>query len=426
MPNLRDLVAHTRKSSIELGLLSIDRRNQALVAIAHQLRTHQEQVLSANGADLALADDLAPALRHRLKLDEKKLQDMIKGLEDLAKLPDPLHHRTIHRQLDENLILQRISCPIGVLGVIFESRPDALVQIAALAIKSGNGAILKGGQEALHSCQILLSLIHQALTTVSIDPHCLELVTTRAEIMEILQMDDLIDLIIPRGSNEFVRYIQTHSRIPVIGHADGICHVFIDREVDREMAVQVTVDSKAQYPAACNAVETLLIHQDIAPEILPLVVQALRAHQVEVRGCSQCLQIVPDLVPATERDWAEEYLDLILAVKIVPSLQAAIDHINHYGSHHTDAILTSDPRSAQEFQQKVDSAGVYHNCSTRFADGFRYGFGAEVGISTQKIPPRGPVGLEGLVTYKYLLSGRGETVADYTMGKSFLHRDLPL
>lgn len=426
MSNLRTLVTRTRQTSIDLGLLSIDRRNQALLEIGHQLRENQGQVLEANDRDISQADNLPLALAQRLKLDPKKLQGMIKGLEDLAKLPDPLHHRTIHRQLDENLILERISCPIGVLGVIFESRPDALVQIASLALKSGNGAILKGGREALHSCQILMTLIHRALEKMDIDPHSLELVTTRAEIMEILAMDDLIDLIIPRGSNEFVRYIQTHSSIPVMGHADGICHVFIDRSADPAMAIRVTVDSKVQYPAACNAIETLLIHQDIAEEILSRIVEALTAKQVEVRGCDQCLGIMPNLMPASDTDWTAEYLDLILAIKVVADLQEAIDHINRYGSHHTESIVTNDPRSAREFQQRVNSAGVYHNCSTRFADGFRYGFGAEVGISTQKLPPRGPVGLEGLVTYKYLLSGQGETVADYTMGKSFLHRDLPL
>ncbi|MFN3926970.1 MAG: glutamate-5-semialdehyde dehydrogenase [Pseudanabaenaceae cyanobacterium] len=427
MENLRSIVERTQQAGMSLGLLPLAKRNQALLAIAQNLEAETEQILRANAQDVAQAQNLPSALVQRLKLDLKKIKGMVKGLQDLAKLPDPLNQRQIHRELDENLVLQRLTCPIGVIGVIFEARPDALVQIAALAVKSGNGAILKGGSEALNSCQTLMAIIHRALQTVGIDPHVLELVTTRAEIMEILQMDDLIDLIVPRGSNEFVRYIQTHSRIPVMGHADGICHVYIDRAADLGMAVNITVDSKVQYPAACNAIESLLVHQEIAPQALPLVVQALREHKVEVRGCALSCQLVPDLIPAQERDWTTEYLDLILSVKIVPDLASAIDHINRYGSHHTEAIVTEDIHTAQVFQQRVNACGVYHNCSTRFADGFRYGFGAEVGISTQKLPPRGPVGLEGLVTYKYWLTGKGQIVADYTgeNPRPFTHRDLP-
>jgi len=426
MSLLRAVVANTRKAAQDLGLTPIALRNSALLAIADQIAQQQAQILSANAQDLATADQLPFALAQRLKLDSHKLQGMIKGLQDLAKLPDPLNRRQIHRELDHGLVLQRLTCPIGVIGVIFESRPDALVQIAGLAIKSGNGAILKGGSEALHSCQALMQAIHQGLSAVGIAPQVLELVTTRAEILEILQMDNLIDLIVPRGSNELVRYIQSNTQIPVIGHADGICHLYIDEFADVAMALAVTVDSKVQYPAACNAIETLLVHQAIAPQFLPQAVQALQKQGVELRGCPRTLQIVPGLIPAQESDWSTEYLDLILAIKVVDSLTEAIDHINQYGSQHTDAIITESLDNAQTFQQRVLSCGVYHNCSTRFADGFRYGFGAEVGISTQKLPPRGPVGLEGLVTYKYYLNGKGQTVAEYAGAgaKSFTHIDL--
>jgi len=426
MSLLRSVVAATQKSAQDLGLTSSALRNSALLAIAAQIAQHQEQILQANAQDLTQADQLPFALAQRLKLDSHKVQGMIKGLQDLAKLPDPLNQRQIHRELDTGLILQRLTCPIGVIGVIFESRPDALVQIAGLAIKSGNGAILKGGSEAVHSCQALMQAIHQGLREVGIPPQVLELVTTRAEILEILHMDDLIDLIVPRGSNELVRYIQSNTKIPVMGHADGICHVFVDEFADLAMAVAVTLDSKVQYPAACNAIETLLVHQAIAAEFLPQVVKALQEKGVELRGCDRTRHIVPDLIPAQESDWTTEYLDLILAIKVVDSLSEAIAHINQYGSHHTDAIITESAANAQTFQQRISSCGVYHNCSTRFADGFRYGFGAEVGISTQKLPPRGPVGLEGLVTYKYYLNGKGQTVAEYAGAgaKTFTHIDL--
>ncbi len=426
MSSLRSVVLAAQRAGQDLGLTPIALRNSALLAIADHLAQHEEQILQANAQDLAQADQLPFALAQRLKLDRHKVQGMIKGLQDLAKLPDPLNQRQIHRELDHGLILQRLTCPIGVIGVIFESRPDALVQIAGLAVKSGNGAILKGGSEALHSCQALIQVIHQALSTVGIAPEVLQLVTTRAEILEILHMDDLIDLIVPRGSNELVRYIQANTKIPVMGHADGICHVFVDEFAEVEMAVAVTIDSKVQYPAACNAIETLLVHQAIAPRFLPQVVKALREKGVELRGCDRSRHIVSDLIPAQESDWTTEYLDLILAIKVVDSLNEAIAHINQYGSHHTDAIITESVENAQTFQQRVLSCGVYHNCSTRFADGFRYGFGAEVGISTQKLPPRGPVGLEGLVTYKYYLNGKGQTVAEYTGAgaKSFTHVDL--
>jgi glutamate-5-semialdehyde dehydrogenase len=322
---------------------------------------------------------------------------------------------------------------VGVLGVIFEARPDALIQITTLAIKSGNGVILKGGREAIRSCETLVKVIHQALSATAVDPATIQLLTTREETLALLQLDDYIDLIIPRGSNSFVRFVQENTRIPVLGHADGICHLYVDQAADLQKAVDITVDAKAQYPAACNAIETLLVHCAIAPTFLPLAAAALQKRNVELRGDESTLKILEDflgesrlVVPATEADWSTEYSDLILSIKVVDSLEDAINHINTYGSQHTDAIVTEDQSIADTFLAQVDSANVFHNCSTRFADGFRYGFGAEVGISTQKMPPRGPVGLEGLVTYKYQVTGSGHIVTPYTGkdAKPFTHKDL--
>jgi len=331
----------------------------------------------------------------------------------------------IHRELDEGLVLKRISCPVGVLGIIFEARPDALIQITTLAIKSGNGVILKGGKEAIRSCETLVKVIHQGLSATAVDPAAVQLLTTREETLALLQLDKYIDLIIPRGSNSFVRFVQENTRIPVLGHADGICHLYIDEGANLQKAVYITVDAKTQYPAVCNAIETLLVHSAIAPTFLPLAAAALQKRNVELRGDEPTRKIV-DISAATEADWSTEYSDFVLSIKIVDSLEDAIDHINTYGSRHTDAIVTEDQAVADTFLAQVDSANVFHNCSTRFADGFRYGFGAEVGISTQKMPPRGPVGLEGLVTYKYKVTGNGHIVSTYVGkdAKAFTHRDV--
>ncbi|MFZ4640463.1 MAG: glutamate-5-semialdehyde dehydrogenase [Nodosilinea sp.] len=419
----------TRRGAQALAVASTTIKNQALEAIATALENQQEQVLAANQTDCQAAEDsgLAKPLYDRLRLNGVKLKGAIAGVRDVARLPDPVGTVQLHRQLDEGLILSRVTCPLGVLGVIFESRPDAVVQIAALAIKSGNGVILKGGSEAVNSCRALVAAIHEGLTAVGFDPALVQLLTTREETQALLELDRYIDLIIPRGSNAFVQFVQTHTRIPVLGHADGICHLYLDDAADVSKAIAIAVDAKAGYPSACNAIETLLIHQAIAPTALPALVTALRQAGVEVRGDSQARQIIPDLVAATETDWTTEYSDLILAVKVVDCLATAIAHINTYGSRHTDGIVTEDPIVAAQFMSQVDAAGVYHNCSTRFADGFRYGFGAEVGISTQKMPPRGPVGLEGLVTYKYQLVGNGHVVATYSgaQARPFTHQDLP-
>lgn len=426
-PPLIAIAQQTRDCAINSAVISTDAKNQAIEAIAQALESLADEILAANAADCqaAAASGIPKPLYNRLKLDEAKLKAAIAGVRDVGNLPAAVGVVQIHRQLDDGLILKRITCPLGVLGVIFEARPDAAIQISALAIKSGNGVILKGGQEAVRSCEAIVRAIRQGLAKTAVKPGVVQLLTTREETLALLQLDQYVDLIIPRGSNSFVRFVQDNTRIPVLGHAEGICHLYVDSSADIGKAVEIAVDAKTQYPSACNAIETLLVHQSIAPSFLPLVAARLQERDVELRGDERTREFL-SIAPATEADWATEYSDLILSIKIVDSLEDAIAHINSYGSGHTDAIATEDPDAAATFLAQVNAAGVYHNCSTRFADGFRYGFGAEVGISTQKMPPRGPVGLEGLVTYKYQLSGDGHVVATYTgeNGRSFRHRDL--
>ncbi|WP_439566315.1 glutamate-5-semialdehyde dehydrogenase [Gloeocapsopsis crepidinum] len=423
---LTAIARKTRDCAQTLAVLSTEQKNQAIEAIAQALESATDEILAANAADCAAAYDKIPKpLYHRLKLDRAKLQSAIAGVRDVGKLADPVGEVQIHRQLDDSLILKRVTCPLDLLGVIFQARPDAAIQISALAIKSGNGVILKGGKEATRSCEAIVKAIHLGLSQTVISPDVVQLLTTREETLKLLQLDQFVDLIIPRGSNSFVRFVQENTHIPVLGHADGVCHLYIDRAADLSKAVAVTIDSKTQYPAACNAIETLLIHQAIAPAFLTLVAPAMQQHNVELRGDVETRKIL-DIAPATETDWSTEYSDLILSIKVVDSLTDAIAHINEYGSGHTDAIVTENAETADTFLAQVNATGVFHNCSTRFADGFRYGFGAEVGISTQKLPPRGPVGLEGLVTYKYKLTGEGHVVATYTgeNSKLFTHKDL--
>ncbi|HAT15280.1 MAG TPA: glutamate-5-semialdehyde dehydrogenase [Microcoleaceae bacterium UBA11344] len=425
--SIAQIAQKTRQATRKLAVLSADAKNQAIEAIAKALEVAAPSIVAANVADrqAAEADGIAKPLYDRLKLDEVKLKSAIAGVRDVAKLPEPIGVVQIHRELDAGLILKRVTCPLGVLGIIFEARPEALIQIVSLAIKSGNGVILKGGKEAVRSCEVLTKIIQQALAETAVNPECVQLLTTREETIELLKMDEYIDLIIPRGSNSFVQFVQENTRIPVLGHADGICHLYADKAADINKAVEIAVDAKTQYPAACNAIETLLVHRAIAPKFLPIVAQALQQKKVELRGDETTREIL-DIAAATETDWSTEYSDLILSIKIVDSVEEAINHINTYGSRHTDAIVTEDSEAAETFLNQVDAAGVYHNCSTRFADGFRYGFGAEVGISTQQMPPRGPVGLEGLVTYKYRVVGDGHIAASYVgnEAKEFTHRDL--
>ncbi|MFZ9149052.1 glutamate-5-semialdehyde dehydrogenase [Vulcanococcus sp.] len=427
-PELLQRAAGVRTAAMALGRCSDEQRRQAVLAMADALERHAAQIVAANQEDLqaAAADGLAVALVARLKLDASKLAAAITGVRQVADLPDPLGVRQLHRELDQGLVLERFSVPLGVLGVIFEARPDAVMQIASLAIRSGNGAILKGGREASRSCVAILAALQQGLAASAVSPDALALLTSREESLALLKLDGLVDLIIPRGSNALVRFIQDNTRIPVLGHADGVCHLYVDRDVNLEQALRIALDAKTQYPAACNAIETLLLHQDAAAAFLTLALPAFERAGVTLRGdaASQALGV---LEAADDEDWRTEFSDLLLSVRVVPDLQEALEHIRRYGSRHTDAICTTNDSTAETFLRSVDSAGVYRNCSTRFADGFRYGFGAEVGISTQTLPPRGPVGLEGLVTYRYQLCGDGHIAADYASGlRSFTHRDLPL
>ncbi|HEY9301988.1 MAG TPA: glutamate-5-semialdehyde dehydrogenase [Phormidium sp.] len=425
--SLSAIAQKTRQAARSLAVLSAEAKNQAIEAIAQALEAAATEIVAANTADCKAAEaaGIPKPLYARLKLDETKLKGAIAGVRDVGRLPNPVGAVQVHRELDEGLILKRVTCPLGVLGVIFEARPDAVMQISTLAIKSGNGVILKCGQEAVRSCEALVKAIRQGLAKTEVNPDVVQLLTTREETLELLKLDQFVDLIIPRGSNSFVRFVQENTRIPVLGHAEGICHVYVDKAADLQKAISITVDAKTHYPAACNAVETLLVHQAIASEFLPQVANTLQSKNVELRGDESTCEIL-NITQATEADWATEYSDLILSIKIVDSLSEAIDHINTYGSRHTDAIVTEDTAAATNFLAQVNAAGVFHNCSTRFADGFRYGLGAEVGISTQMMPPRGPVGLEGLVTYKYQIAGDGHIAATYSGAdaKLFTHRDL--
>ena len=397
-------------------------RNRALRGVADAIAAAKADILEENRKDLEAAEQKgisAPVLK-RLKFGEDKIRDVLDGIEELIGLPDPLNRITLARELDEGLRLYRQTCAIGVIGVIFEARPDAMVQVASLCVKSGNCAMLKGGSEARLTNRKLFEVIYGAVLESGLPEGCLMLAETHDDIDNVLQCHESIDLLIPRGSNEFVQYIMNNTKIPVMGHADGICHIYVDKDADLEKAIPIIVDAKTQYAAACNAVETLLIHRDAAEKLLPQLAKALADAGVRLRGTEGVRGIV-ECDAAGEEDFRTEYLDYIVSAKIVDSLDEAIDHINRYGSHHTDSILTENRDAAERFLQLVDSAGVYCNCSTRFADGFRYGFGAEVGISTGKIHARGPVGLEGLVTYKYKLYGDGHIVKDYAEGRRQFH-----
>jgi glutamate-5-semialdehyde dehydrogenase len=416
-----------------LAASSNETRNAALRAIADALKANKERIFAANAEDCRAAGEngIAPAVMKRLAFNEAKLTDVCKGIDQLISLPDPIGKSLLKRELDAGLVLERVSVPIGVIGVIFEARPDALVQISTLCLKSGNCAILKGGKETAGTNRVLFSIIHDAAVSAGLPSECLLQAELHNEIDELLQCEKDVDLLIPRGSNQFVQYIMNNTKIPVMGHADGICHIYVDRDVDMDMAINIIIDAKTQYTAACNAVETILINREIAPVFLPLLARSLKAAGVKLRGTQEAEDLIARSSDAAAQidavdimdddDFRTEYLDMIISLKVVADVEEAIDHINRYGSHHTDSILTRDDAVAARFMQMVDSAGVYRNCSTRFADGFRYGFGAEVGISTSKLHARGPVGLEGLVTYKYLITGSGQIVGDYASGRSSFH-----
>jgi len=427
-PQLIKEAQSVKEASILLGQATDEQRCEALACMAKALHDKADEILKANLLDLQRSEKegLNKSLLSRLQLTETKLKSCIDGVLKVSNLADPIGNRQLHRKLDENLILERVTVPLGVLGVIFESRPDALIQIASLSVRSGNGALLKGGSEARETNQAIINSLSIGLSRSNVGIGSLSLLTTRQESLGLLRLDRFVNLIIPRGSNELVQFIQDNTRIPVLGHADGICHLYVDASVDIDKAISIALDSKIQYPAACNAIETLLIHENVADIFLKKSLPIFSNAGVTLKGDAKS-QALGIRNPAVDADWSTEYLDLILSVKIVRNIDEAIEHIRKYSSRHTEAIATNDKKIAEKFLNSIDSAGVYHNCSTRFADGFRYGFGAEVGISTQTLPPRGPVGLEGLVTYRYFLRGDNDIVMDFASGeRKFSHTDLPL
>jgi len=406
-----ELAKKAKKASKELATISTEMKNKSLLLIAEALDNDREKIFEANKLDLELSKNIVTSsIYNRLKLDENKMRDMIRGIVDIYELENPIGKVLMQRSLDTGLILSKISCPIGVLGIIFESRPDVITQISALAIKSSNAVILKGGKESINTNKAIMDTIQAALSKIEEFPqNVLTQVFTRDDVKSMLEQDKYIDLIIPRGGNSLVQFVKNNTKIPVLGHADGICHIYVDEFADIEKAKRIIIDSKTQYPSACNSVETLLIHKKFANK--EILIEALEEANIEI--------------VLNPESWHKEYSDTILAVKDVVSLEEAIEHINEFSSGHTESIITENRENAQIFLSAIDSAGVYHNVSTRFADGFRYGFGAEVGISTNKTHARGPVGLDGLTIYKYTIQGNGDIVKDYVDGqKKFNHKDL--
>ncbi|MEM2941828.1 MAG: glutamate-5-semialdehyde dehydrogenase [Candidatus Bathyarchaeia archaeon] len=424
-----NVAGRARAAALRMSNASTETKDRALLSIAEKIERERPQLEQVNTVDVdaAVKAGLAAPLIKRLKLDTSKINDMIKGLRSLAALEDPVGKTLLATEMDEGLELYKVTCPIGVIGAIFESRPDALVQIASLCLKSGNAVILKGGSEASETNRFLAGLIRETIKRFDEIPEdSVQLVETREDFTSLLKLDGYIDLLIPRGSSSLVKYIKDNSKIPVLGHTEGICHEYVDAYADVGMAVEICYDAKVQYPAVCNAMETLLVHKDVAGAFLPRMAERYREAGVELRGDARTREILPDAKEATEEDWRTEYLDLVLSIKVVDSMEEAVEHINRYGSHHTDGIVTQNRENARNFLKKIDSAVVLHNASTRFSDGYRFGFGAEVGISTEKIHARGPVGLEGLVTYKYIVAGSGQVVSSYIGedARRFTHRRL--
>jgi glutamate-5-semialdehyde dehydrogenase len=434
LSDVASIARYAREASRKLALLSGETRKATLLAIADALEGNGGRILAANAKDCSAAErlvsngEMTPALLSRLRIKESGVAEMASRVREVASLPDPLGKRLAATELDQGLILHKESCPLGVIAVVFESRPDVVPQVASLALKSGNAVLLKGGAEAANSSESIVAVWRETLCRFpDVPQESIHLLQSRSDVMNLLRLRGEVDLLIPRGSKEFVAFMEQNSGIPVLGHGEGICHVFVDRAADVNKAVTVTLDSKVQFPAACNSVETLLVHNDVAAAFLPRVVAELRRAKVEVRGCPRVLSLLPEakLVPAIEKDWSTEYSDLILSVRIVDTVEQGLEHIHRYGSKHTECIVTEDQAVAERFLQEVDAAGVFHNASTRFADGYRYGLGAEVGISNGKLHARGPMGIEGLTTYKYKLHGNGHIVAEYSSGvRHFKHKPL--
>ena len=427
--NVSKIAKNANASALVLAHLSTDLKNQALGMMADALEEHCDAILSANKKDLEFAENegVAKALIARLALNDEKVRGMAKGIRSVVALEDPVGKVKSVMEMDQDMVVEQVTCPIGVIGAIFESRPDAVPQISSLCLKSGNAVILKGGREAQNSNKVIVNLLVEAMSKVTGVPQsAVQMIETRAEVVDMLKEEKYIHLIVPRGSNSFVKYIQENTRIPVLGHSEGVCHGYIDKSADLDKAIRISLDSKLQYPAACNAMETLLVHKDVSAEILPDLVAKFREKQVELVGCLKTCQVVPEVSPACEADWDLEYNDLKLSIKIVDGLSEAVKFINKHGSGHTDVIITDNRQQAEQFLNEVSSASVMWNASTRFADGFRYGLGAEIGISTNRTHARGPVGLEGLVIYKYKLYGNGQIVGDYTgdNAREFTHKSL--
>ncbi|MFA6804389.1 MAG: glutamate-5-semialdehyde dehydrogenase [Candidatus Methanomethylophilaceae archaeon] len=431
MTDIIEQIKAAKRAAIVLSAEDTSSKDDALLAMANALDKNRARILEANAKDMQAAEELkvqgkmSDALVKRLKVTDEKISGMIDGIEDVVELADPVGETMATLELDSDLVLYQMRCPIGLIGVIFESRPDVVPQIMSLCLKSGNAVAFKGGSEALNTIKALFDILTDAIEEAGISKEAFVLMETRDDISSILSLDKYIDLLIPRGSNEFVRYIQNNTKIPVLGHAAGICHIYVDSDADIDLALDVTLDSKIQYPAVCNAVETLLVNRSVAEDFLPEMAEDFAEAGVEMRADPDVKEILSDFstVPAKESDWDSEYNDLIISIKMVDSVDEAIDFINTHGSHHTDAIITEDKVKQLQFTKLVDSADVFINASTRFADGYRFGKGAEVGISTNKIHARGPVGMEGLMIYKYVLVGKGQMVKDYVGNdaKKFTH-----
>ena len=427
----RSLFQRVKNASVLLARSGEEERNRALEAIADAISANRGRIRESNDRDVeeALRKGEKEALVSRLKYTDSKMDQSVKGLEEVKSLPDPVFRIREEREIDASFILKKVTVPLGVIGMIFEARPDALVQIASLALKSGNGLILKGGSEAAATNRVLVDIIKGATKGFSFTSDWIDALETREDVKELLLADEWVDLIIPRGSNSFVRYVMDNTHIPVLGHSDGLCITYVENTADVGKAVKILVDAKTQYPAACNSTETILVESGIAPSLLPRLSEAFREIGVTVHADERALKYFPDGIPAVSSDWDTEYLSLECAVKVVDSTEEAVGHIAEHSSKHTDAIITEDAKEADWFTRNVDSADVFVNCSTRFADGYRFGLGSEVGISTSRLHARGPVGLDGLMTTKWILTGRGETVGEYSgknPEKTFHFRDIKL
>ncbi|MGI6471770.1 MAG: glutamate-5-semialdehyde dehydrogenase [Candidatus Methanomethylophilaceae archaeon] len=431
--DITEQIIEAEKAAVRLSSLDGRVKNKALRAMADALDKNRSRILKANAEDVANAEKLVEQGRltrsmvDRLLVNDGKINGMIVGINDVESFDDPVGETMSTIELDDNLTLYQVRSPIGLLGVIFESRPDVLPQIMSLCIKSGNAVAFKGGSEAFNSNRALFEILSEAAASAGVPKEAFVLMETHEDISNILGLDEYIDLLIPRGSNSFVKYIEDNTRIPVMGHSEGLCNVYVDEFADLEKAYSVVLDSKIQYPAACNAMENLLVHAAVAEKFLPNMCRLFRDNGVEIRGDERVRKIkdVGDVIPAAENEWAEEYNELIIAIKTVDSVEEAAEFIGRYGSGHTDAIVTENKENMTYFVKMVDAADVFVNASTRFADGYRFGKGAEVGISTGKIHSRGPVGMEGLMIYKYVLIGEGQKVKDYASGdKKFTHKHI--